>query len=98
MNNNRPETIPPADKANHPNSAITPLHEMPPELLQQLSVLGIEPNSIPDPGGEFVGISSAVGSSPEDQAELDKWISSGDIPEFEDEGNRQIPIAKENPR
>jgi len=73
----------PADIAHRQNSAITPLHEMPPELLQQLSALGIEPNSIPDPDGGFVGISSAVGSSPDDQGKLDAWISAGGVPEFE---------------
>lgn len=56
---------------------------MPPELLQQLSDLGIDPNSLPEPDNDFVGISSAVGSSPEDQAEVDAWIESGGIPEFE---------------
>lgn len=57
---------------------------MPPGLLRQLSALGIEPSSIPDPDDGFVGISSAVGSSPEDQAEIDSWIDGGGIPEFVD--------------
>lgn len=98
MTDTSPETLPPDDLVNHQNSAITPLHEMPPELLQHLSVLGIEPNSIPDPAGEFLVISSAVGSSPEAQDELDEWISSGGVLEFEDADNRKIQTTKETPR
>lgn len=63
--------------------AITPLHEMPQDLLRRLSERGIDPGSIPDPDGGFVGIASAVGSSPEEQAQIDAWIASGGVPEFE---------------
>lgn len=56
---------------------------MPQDLLRLLSERGIEQSSIPDPDGGFIGIASAVGSSPEEQAKLDAWIAAGGIPDFE---------------
>lgn len=66
------------------NPAITPNEALPPELLRRLSELGIAPDSIPEPDGEFVGISHAAGPQ-ETQAELDSWIEAGGMPDFEDD-------------
>lgn len=64
--------------------AIVPPRDLPPELLRELSALGIDPDSLPDPDVGFVGIGSASGPK-EYQAEIDAWIESGGIPEFEDD-------------
>jgi hypothetical protein len=55
---------------------------MQPEMLRELSALGINPSSMPEI--EILGISSAVGCSPENQAEIDDWIAAGGVLEFEE--------------
>lgn len=55
---------------------------MPPELLQQLSELGIDPNSLPEPDAVIEPIIN-VGVPFEYKEEVAAWIESGGIPEFE---------------
>ena len=63
------------------NPSITPLHEMPPELLQTLRDKGINLDSL-EAGLErepFVGIGHASGPS-ENQVEIDAWVAAGGMP------------------
>lgn len=43
-------------------------------------MLGIDPDSLPDPDAELVGISSAFGADEAAQAKLDAWIAAGGDP------------------
>ena len=66
------------------NPAIAQPQEMSPDLLRQLSELGIDPGSVylETASTPFVGISSASGPA-EFQDEIDAWVDGGGIPEFE---------------
>ena len=68
-----------------PSPAITPLHELPPELLRKLQDKGINPASLQAEleAEQVLGISHASGPS-EHQAELDAWVDSGGVPDFAD--------------
>ena len=65
---------------------------MPPELLRKLSERGIDAASLYNEIEEmpFVGISSASGPA-KHQAEIDAWIASGGMPEFDEADQSPTP-------
>jgi len=61
------------------NPAILPTQDLAPELLQKLSALGIDLDSLPEANPQVAGIGSALGPE-KDQAALDAWIAAGGTP------------------
>ena len=61
------------------NPAIQPTQDLPPELLQKLSAIGIDLDSLDEANPHVQGIRSAAAPS-EDQAGVDAWIDAGGTP------------------